>query len=103
MSDLYNYGDDTFGDGSGIGSFGLMHSFQYYHPLISAWSKKELEWIILRDISTPGSYSLDQACVNNDMIMISTGYPSGEYLLIENTQSCVVDTSMSQGDWQFSY
>jgi M6 family metalloprotease-like protein len=98
LPDLYDYGD-----GDGIGSFGLMANSwgfdysQYYPPLMSAWGKYELGWVTPTVVSSSGSFSLKQTCDNSDMIKISIGYPSGEYLLIENRQPCGFDSSMSQG------
>ena len=68
---------------------------QYYPPLMSAWAKYVLGWVTPTVVSSSGSFSLSQACDNADMIMINAGYPSGEYLLIENRQSCGFDASMS--------
>ena len=50
-----------------------------------------LGWVIPTEVSTSGSYSLGQACDNDDMIIIRDGYPNGEYLLIENRQGCGFD------------
>lgn len=63
----------------------------------SAWSKYKLGWVSPTIVSVSGTYSLGQACDNADMILISTGFPSGEYLLIENRQPCGFDAAMSQG------
>jgi M6 family metalloprotease-like protein len=98
LPDLYDYGD-----GDGIGSFGLMANSwgfdysQYYPPLMSAWGKYKLGWVTPTVVSNSGSFTLRQACDYPDMIKISAGYPSGEYLLIENRQSCGFDSSMTQG------
>ena len=77
-------------------SWGFDNS-QYYPPLMSAWSKYVLGWVSPTIVSSSGTYSIGQACDNNDMIIISEGYPSGEYLLIENRQPCGFETSMPQG------
>lgn len=103
LPDLYDYGDYTFGTGSGIGSYGLMANSwgfdgsQYHPPIMSAWSKIGLGWINPTVVSSSGYYSLRQACDYPDVIKISTGYPSGEYLLIENRQPCGFETTMYQG------
>ncbi len=118
LPDLYDYGDVTYGDGEGIGSWGLMAnswgfgSDQYYPPLMSAWAKVELGWVTptvvtSSELSGAGgggegggglfSFSLRQACDNPDVILINAGFPSGEYLLIENRQPCGFDSVMPQG------
>ncbi len=103
LPDLYDYGDYTFGYGNGIGSWGLMANSwgfdysQYYPPIMSAWAKEQLGWVTPTIVSTSGSYSLGQACDTADMIRIDVGYPSGEYLLIENRQPCGFDSAISQG------
>lgn len=70
---------------------------QYYPPLMSAWSKYKLGWVTPTEVSSSGSFSLGQACDNPDMLIISAGFPSGEYLLIENRQPCGFETAMYQG------
>lgn len=103
LPDLYDYGDATYGDGNGIGSWGLMANSwgfdgsQLYPPLMSAWGKEQLGWVNPTIVSTSGTYSLGQACDNSDVIKITEGYPSGEYLLIENRQPCGFETAMPQG------
>jgi M6 family metalloprotease-like protein len=98
LPDLYDYGD-----GSGIGNYGLMaHSWgfngdQRYPPLMSAWAKRDLQWTTPTVATTSGTYSLRRACDNNDMILINHKIPNGEYLLIENRQPCGFDASMPQG------
>jgi hypothetical protein len=42
-------------------------------------------------------YSLQQACGNPEIIMISEGYPDDRYLLIENRQPCRFDAKTQQG------
>jgi M6 family metalloprotease-like protein len=98
LPDLY----DSDG-GGGIGSYGLMANSwgfdgtQYFPPHMSAWSKYQLGWVDPLVVDTPISIYLRQACDYPDMIMITKGYPSGEYLLIENRQPCGFDTKMPQG------
>ncbi len=100
LPDLFDHGDEMYGNGEGIGSYGLMANswgFDYSQrspPLMSAWSKYVLGWVNPTEINASGSYSLEQSCNNEDMVIIREGYPSGEYLLIENRQSCGFDGSM---------
>ena len=103
LPDLYDYGDATYGEGSGIGSWGLManswgfNGDQYYPPLMSAWSKNVLNWVTPTVASASGTFTLRQACDFPDMIRIDRGFPSGEYLLIENRQPCGFEAVMPQG------
>jgi len=100
LPDLY---DSSSTEADGIGSYGLManawgfDNSQYYPPHMSAWTKLKLNWATPTVVTTSGRYSLRQACNNTDVIKISTGYPSGEYLLIENRQPCEFDAKIPQG------
>ncbi len=87
----------------GIGSWGLMGNSwgfdgsQLHPPLMSTWSKEQLGWVNSTVVSRTGTYSLDQACDNPNVIKITEGFPNGEYLLIENRQPCGFETDMPQG------
>ena len=105
LPDLYD-GNDSDGDGrsgSGIGSYGLMANswgfdgLQLYPPHMSIWSKAALGWVNPTVIGTPGTYSLGQAETNSAGYRINLGYPTGEYLLIENRQPVGLDSAMPQG------
>lgn len=99
LPDLY----DTDSDGDGIGSYGMMANSwgfdgsQLYPPHFSPWSKINLGWLIPTTLETPGSYSLQQAESVGAVYRIDNGYPSGEYLLIENRQPLGFDSAMPQG------
>ena len=99
LPDLY----DTDGGGSGIGSYGLManswdfNGSQWCPPHFSPWSKLQLGWINPVNISQEGEYSIGQSESNNDYFVITDGYSSNEYLMIENRQNAGFDCSMPQG------
>ena len=99
LPDLY----DTNGGGAGIGSYGLMANSwdfdgtQLCPPHFSPWSKEDLGWISPIVISTPGQYQVAQAETANEFYKITQGFPSGEYLMIENRQNAGFDCSMPQG------
>jgi M6 family metalloprotease-like protein len=99
LPDLY----DTDGGGAGIGSYDLMANSwgfdgrQQCPPQLSPWSKKQLGWIDPVDISQTGQYQIGQSATNNDYYVISEGFPTDEYLLIENRQNAVIDCALPQG------
>lgn len=99
LPDLY----DTDGGGDGIGSYGLMANSwdfsgtQYCPPHFSPWSKEELGWVNATVISASGQYSVAEAEFNNEFYKITQGFPSGEYLMVENRQNSGFDCSMPQG------
>ena len=99
LPDLY----DTDGGGSGIGSYGLMANSwgfdgkQQCPPHMSPWSKLQLGWINPVNISQPGEYSLGQSESDNEYFVITQGYASDEYLMIENRQNTGFDCSLPQG------
>ncbi|MDO8304045.1 MAG: choice-of-anchor J domain-containing protein, partial [Sedimentisphaerales bacterium] len=99
LPDLY----DTVGSGEGIGSWELMANSwgfdgtQLHPPHFSAWSKIKLGWVTPTVISTPGYYAIGQAEMNPQVYRINYGYPSNEYLLIENRQPVGIESAMPQG------
>ncbi|MFT5141020.1 MAG: M6 family metalloprotease-like protein [Rhodothermales bacterium] len=99
LPDLY----DTDGSGFGIGSWGLMANSwdfnftQYCPPHFSPWSKTNLGWYTPTVISDPGIYTLNQAETNPEVYKIQTGFPTNEYLLIENRQNAGFDCTIPQG------
>jgi M6 family metalloprotease-like protein len=99
LPDLY----DTDQSGEGIGSWGIMANswgFDYsqlHPPHFCAWSKIFLGWVTPTVISTNGLYTIDQVETNPQIYRIDNGYPSGEYLLIENRQPVGIETVVPQG------
>jgi len=99
LPDLY----DTDGGGSGIGSYGLMANSwdfsgsQLCPPHLSPWSKMQLGWINPVNITGPGEFSIAQSETANEYFMVTDGFASQEYLLIENRQDAGFDCSIPQG------
>lgn len=100
LPDLY---DTDSGAGDGIGSFGLMANSwgfdgsQKSPPHMSPWSKERMGWLSPTILDTAGTYTLNEAEFNAEAYRIDLGYPSGEYLLIENRQPSGFDWAMPQG------
>ena len=64
------------------------------HP--SAWSKVMLGWVVPRRID-PGTYSARRVETDPSVFLIDSGYPPGEYLLVENRQPWGFDALVPQG------
>ena len=100
LPDLY---DTDSSGGEGIGSYGMMANSwgfdfsQYYPPHFCPWSKIALGWLTPTVISTAGQYSLPQVEASPTVYYIDNGYPSDEYLLLENRQPLGFDSDMPQG------
>ncbi|MEX0324511.1 MAG: M6 family metalloprotease domain-containing protein [Puniceicoccaceae bacterium] len=100
LPDLY---DTDSGAGEGIGSFGLMANSwgfdgsQKSPPHMCPWSKVRMGWLSPTVIDAAGTYTLNEAEFNAQAYRIDLGYPSGEYLLLENRQPTGFDWSMPQG------
>jgi M6 family metalloprotease-like protein len=99
LPDLY----DTDGSSGGIGFWCLLaggswgwDGSQQYPSHLCAWAKMKLGWVVPQRI-VPGTYSAQDIETNADLYMIDSGYPSGEYLLIENRQPVGFDALIPQG------
>lgn len=99
LPDLY----DTDGSGYGVGNYDLMANMwgwrndQYYPPLMSCWTKMQLGWIEPTAVDVSGTYELPAAASSPSCLKISEGFPSGEYLLIENRYAMSYDNFMPNG------
>lgn len=92
--------------GSGIGNFGLMANSwgfdgsQYYPPYLSAWSRLQLGWASAT-APVEGANVIEAASIQDatqpQLYKIDEGFPSGEYLLIENRQAAGFDGALPQG------
>jgi len=99
LLDLY---DTDPSKSSGIGSYCLMANAwgfdgsQLHPPHMGAWCKMKLGWVV-PTIIRPGSYNAPQVESRSTVFRIENGYPSGEYLLIENRQPTGFEYDMPQG------
>jgi len=99
LPDLY----DTDDSSTGIGAWGVMayswgwDSTGEFPPSFSVWSKQKLGWIKPKNISQPGVYTLNDIETHDDAFIISSPYPEGEYLLIENRQPKLCDRQIPLG------
>ena len=64
---------------------------QLYPPLMSAWSKIQVGWVTPTLLERPDTYQLTASALLPQVYKITQGYPSGEYLLIENRQQIGYD------------
>ena len=99
LPDLYDMNTDSIRHGSGLGNYCLMANLwgvdfsQRYPPVLSAWSRIQLGWATPIIINSSDIYTLD----SNTVYMITQGYPSGEYLLIENRPAIGYDVKLQGG------
>jgi len=89
LPDLY----DVSGQSQGVGEWGLMGSANYrslFSPgHFEAWSKERLGWVVVRELTAPGTYSLGPVVPSDTVFLIRPrgANPRGEYFLLENKQA----------------
>lgn len=99
LPDLY---DATF-EGSGVGAYDVMsQSWGFdgtgmYPPYLSAWSKVSVGWVTPTVIEEDGTYQIAASHDSDAAYRIDTGFPNGEYLLIENRQQNGFDSKLPHG------
>jgi M6 family metalloprotease-like protein len=101
VPDLY----DTDGGGIGVGTFDMMANSwgfdgtQFYPPHMSAWTKLLLGWMIpyfpSKGVNRLAASELQDAAYPQ-VYVVTEGFPSGEFLLIENRQKLGFDSIMPQ-------
>ncbi|HWP37693.1 MAG TPA: M6 family metalloprotease domain-containing protein [Gemmatimonadales bacterium] len=95
LPDLY----DTYGVSEGIGEWGLMGAGGYRSLMspthFEAWSKEQLGWVVVRELTEPGSYRLGPVVTSDTVFLVRpTGdNPRGQYFLLENKQPVGSDTA----------
>jgi M6 family metalloprotease-like protein len=99
LPDLY----DTDGFGEGIGNWCLMATgswgfdgSQQYPSHMSGWCKLKLGWVSPERL-VRGAHALGQLETEPEVLMLDSGYPPGEYLLLENRQPVGFDSMLPQG------
>lgn len=99
LPDLYDYD----GDGFGAGNYCLManawgwNGDQRYPPVLCAWSKSQLGYVIPTVLTSPGPQYVGQAETSPTAYRINLNYTANEYLLIENRQPTGFDREILQG------
>ena len=88
--DLYD--PDSFFEGKRSGVYDIM-SMQYgprnnshSPPNMGAYTKYESGYYTPSKITSDGTYDISESATTNEICIITTNFPSGEYLLIENRQ-----------------
>ena len=100
-----NGGEFSHSHFSRVRSFGFspspltcLVSWQYYPPLMSAYSKYKMQWVKVVHVMDSGSYPLIESSVSNMVYMIDHNMPNGEYFLVENQFLSSFDSEL----WHFS-
>ncbi|KAG7359169.1 M6 family metalloprotease domain containing protein [Nitzschia inconspicua] len=101
VPDMY----DIDGGGVGLGTFDMMANSwgfdgsQYFPPHMSAWTKLLLGWMIPY-FPSPGVNRVAAAelqdATHPQVFVITEGFPTGEFLLVENRQKLGFDSIMPQ-------
>ncbi len=86
LPDLYDTDDSSLG----IGNWGLMASGgwdwngdQEYPSHPCAWSKVKMGWVE-PELILPGAHIVERVETSQSILLVESGYPPGEYLLLEN-------------------
>jgi M6 family metalloprotease-like protein len=100
LPDLYDVHPSDGDDSEGIGEWGLMSSGNYARPNSPAhmegWSRLQLGWVNVRDVTTSGTYGLGAYTVSDSILRIvpTSANPRAEYFLVENRQAQEGDTAL---------
>ena len=69
---------------------------QLYPPSFCPWSKIFLGWVTPINVTASGTYNVNAYNDNPTVYKISTGFPSNEYLLIENRRETGFELAIPQ-------
>ena len=69
-------------------------SSQLYPPTLSPWSKIMMDWLTPTILDKSGRYKLKAIVSNPQVFKVTSGFPGGEYLLIENRQRIGFDLNL---------
>jgi M6 family metalloprotease-like protein len=99
LPDLYDY--DSDGQGAGLwclmgDSWGWTQT-QRFPPNLCAWSKIRLGYITPIDVTGPGAFTLAKAETTTQVLKVSAGFGTNEYLLIEHREPVRFDREMPNG------
>lgn len=96
--------------GRGTGDFDIMSNAhgrdgeQLFPACLSPWSKIQLGWIELEEITTDGTFEIEASETAPNIYVIRRNFPTGESLIIENRQPLMWDKLLWNGGlliWHF--
>lgn len=107
LPDLYDTDNTSYGVGKwclmagGSWGFGNYTYDQQYPSHPSAWCKLQLGWVVPIVLSgcqvSSAALALNDVERNQEILKFTFGFPSGEYLLVENKQPFGFDSQIPQG------
>ncbi|NPA67182.1 MAG: M6 family metalloprotease domain-containing protein [Chlorobi bacterium] len=98
LPDFYDTDYDTNGQGFDLGKWDCMAAGSYNGngatpAMHNAWSRSDLNWLNLTELTTPCSYTLNPIYDNKEAYYYTTT-TNGEYFLLENRQQKGFDTGI---------
>lgn len=100
LPDFYDTNFNDADDSEGIGNWGLMGSGNYTSPFspshMEGFSRFELGWVMLRDLTVAGTYTLGAYASADTIFRITptVANPRNEYFLVENRQGVLGDSAL---------
>ena len=95
IPDLVDWAGDWIG--KGVGNYDVManahgrNGAQEHPAHLSPWSRRELGWNRIVEITEDGEYRLNASETSDTIYLIRHNFPTGEFLLIENRQPILWD------------